>query len=72
LQGFNIATSISLIIAQRLARKLCSHCKKEIPRETLIKEGFPEERIGTFTLYEPVGCDHCNGGYKGRVGFMKW
>ncbi|WP_395598064.1 type IV-A pilus assembly ATPase PilB [Pseudomonas sp. A1437] len=71
--GFNIATSVSLIIAQRLARKLCSHCKRaiEIPRETLIKEGFPEERIGSFTIYEPVGCDHCNGGYKGRVGIYE-
>ncbi|MCU0075252.1 type IV-A pilus assembly ATPase PilB [Pseudomonas koreensis] len=71
--GFNIATSVSLIIAQRLARKLCSHCKKpiEIPRETLIKEGFPEERIGQFTIYEPSGCDHCNGGYKGRVGIYE-
>ena len=71
--GFNIATSVSLIIAQRLARKLCSHCKRaiEIPRETLIKEGFPEERIGSFTIYEPVGCDHCNGGYKGRMGIYE-
>ncbi|MFW9082601.1 type IV-A pilus assembly ATPase PilB [Pseudomonas sp. P2757] len=71
--GFNIATSVSLIIAQRLARKLCSHCKKpiEIPRETLIKEGFPAERIGSFTLYEPVGCDLCNNGYKGRIGIYE-
>ncbi|WP_095133078.1 type IV-A pilus assembly ATPase PilB [Pseudomonas sp. Irchel s3h14] len=71
--GFNIATSISLIIAQRLARKLCSHCKKpiEIPREALLREGFPEERIGSFTIYEPVGCDQCNGGYKGRVGIYE-
>ena len=71
--GFNIATSVSLIIAQRLARKLCSHCKKpiEIPRETLIKEGFPPEQIGSFTIYEPVGCDLCNGGYKGRVGIYE-
>jgi type IV pilus assembly protein PilB len=71
--GFNIATSISLIIAQRLARKLCSHCRVplDIPRETLLKEGFPEERIGTFTIYEPVGCEHCNGGYKGRVGIYE-
>ncbi|MCA4962905.1 type IV-A pilus assembly ATPase PilB [Pseudomonas sp. Y24-6] len=72
-QGFNIATSVSLIIAQRLARKLCSHCKKpiDIPREALIKEGFPEARIGSFTIYEPVGCDLCNGGYKGRVGIYE-
>ncbi|MBV4473660.1 MULTISPECIES: type IV-A pilus assembly ATPase PilB [Pseudomonas] len=71
--GFNIATSVSLIIAQRLARKLCSHCKKpiEIPPETLLREGFPEERIGSFTIYEPAGCDHCNGGYKGRVGIYE-
>ena len=73
IQGFNIATSVSLIIAQRLARKLCSQCRKpiDIPREALIKEGFPEERIGTFTIYEPVGCDQCNGGYKGRVGIYE-
>ncbi|MGF6398548.1 type IV pilus assembly protein PilB [Pseudomonas frederiksbergensis] len=73
IQGFNIATSVSLIIAQRLARKLCSHCKKpiEIPREALVKEGFPEERIGSFTIYEPVGCDQCNNGYKGRVGIYE-
>ncbi|KIF59128.1 type IV-A pilus assembly ATPase PilB [Pseudomonas koreensis] len=71
--GFNIATSVSLIIAQRLARKLCAHCKRplEIPHETLLKEGFSEERIGHFTIYEPVGCDHCNGGYKGRVGIYE-
>ena len=73
IQGFNIATSVSLIIAQRLARKLCSQCKKpiDVPREALIKEGFPEERIGAFTIYEPVGCDQCNGGYKGRVGIYE-
>ena len=72
-QGFNIATSVSLIIAQRLARKLCSHCKKpiDIPREALLKEGFPEERIGSFTIFEPVGCDLCNNGYKGRVGIYE-
>ncbi|MDO7898722.1 type IV-A pilus assembly ATPase PilB [Pseudomonas citrulli] len=68
--GFNIATAVHLIIAQRLARKLCNHCKKaiEIPDETLLKEGFPRERIGSFTIYEPVGCEQCNSGYKGRVG----
>ncbi|MFJ3371900.1 type IV-A pilus assembly ATPase PilB [Pseudomonas sp. NPDC086251] len=73
IQGFNIATSVSLIIAQRLARKLCSHCKTpiEIPREAFLKEGFPEERIGSFTIYEPVGCEHCNGGYKGRTGIYE-
>jgi type IV pilus assembly protein PilB len=71
--AFNIATAINLIIAQRLARKLCTHCKKavDIPRETLIAEGFPESQIGSFQLYSPVGCEHCNGGYKGRVGIYE-
>ncbi|MGV8921232.1 MAG: type IV-A pilus assembly ATPase PilB [Pseudomonas sp.] len=71
--AFNIATAINLIIAQRLARKLCPHCKKEadIPRETLIQEGFPEASIGTFKLYSPVGCEHCNVGYKGRIGIYE-
>ncbi|MDH4611157.1 type IV-A pilus assembly ATPase PilB [Pseudomonas sp. BN102] len=71
--AFNIATSVNLIIAQRLARKLCPHCKKElnIPREALIEEGFPEARIGTFKLYGPGGCDNCNQGYKGRVGIYE-
>jgi type IV pilus assembly protein PilB len=71
--AFNIATAINLIIAQRLARKLCPHCKKEveIPRETLIAEGFPDSKIGTFKLYSPVGCEQCNAGYKGRVGIYE-
>ncbi|SDI64552.1 type IV-A pilus assembly ATPase PilB [Pseudomonas panipatensis] len=71
--SFNLATSVNLIIAQRLARKLCPHCKKEhdVPREALLHEGFPEERIGTFTLYSPVGCENCKNGYKGRVGIYE-
>ncbi len=71
--SFNIATSVNLIIAQRLARKLCSSCKKEvqIPREALIEEGFPEDQIGKFKLYAPTGCENCNGGYKGRVGIYE-
>ncbi|MBD2835770.1 type IV-A pilus assembly ATPase PilB [Pseudomonas sp. JM0905a] len=71
--AFNIATSVNLIIAQRLARKLCVHCKKElnIPREALIEEGFPEAKLGTFKLYGPVGCENCNQGYKGRVGIYE-
>ena len=71
--AFNIATSVNLIIAQRLARKLCPSCKQEVevPRDALLKEGFPEDRIGTFKLYGPVGCDNCNGGYKGRVGIYE-
>ena len=71
--SFNIATSVNLIIAQRLARKLCSTCKKEVdvPRDTLLAEGFPEDKIGTFKIYGPVGCDNCKGGYKGRVGIYE-
>jgi type IV pilus assembly protein PilB len=73
--SFNIATSVNLIIAQRLARKLCSHCKKEvqIPREALLEEGFPEDKLGTFKIYghTPAGCENCNGGYKGRVGIYE-
>ncbi|VXC80993.1 Type 4 fimbrial assembly protein PilB [Pseudomonas sp. 8Z] len=71
--SFNIATSVNLIIAQRLARKLCSTCKKEVdvPREVLLAEGFPEDKIGTFKIYGPVGCDNCKDGYKGRVGIYE-
>ncbi|MCP5017728.1 MAG: type IV-A pilus assembly ATPase PilB [Ketobacter sp.] len=71
--AFNIATSVSLIIAQRLARRLCKHCKKplDIPKETLIAEGFKEEEMGAFTVYGPHGCDKCVNGYKGRVGIYE-
>ncbi|WP_430293291.1 type IV-A pilus assembly ATPase PilB [Pseudomonas sp. B1-22] len=71
--SFNLATSTNLIIAQRLARKLCPSCKKEhdVPRETLLHEGFPEERVGSFKLYAPVGCENCKNGYKGRVGIYE-
>lgn len=71
--AFNIATSVSLIIAQRLARRLCSHCKKpaDVPKDVLIEAGFKPEEIGTFTIYHPVGCDKCSNGYKGRVGIYE-
>ena len=70
---FNIASAVSLIIAQRLARRLCSHCKKEqdLPEKVLLDAGYSAEEIGTFTVYEAVGCDQCNGGYKGRVGIYQ-
>jgi len=70
---FNIASAVNLIIAQRLARRLCEHCKTEekIPKETLIEEGFPESEIGSFKLYKAVGCDQCDKGYKGRVGIYQ-
>jgi type IV pilus assembly protein PilB len=71
--SFNIATSVNLIIAQRLARKLCPSCKKEValPREVLLEEGFREEEIGTFKVYGPVGCENCKNGYKGRQGIYE-
>jgi type IV pilus assembly protein PilB len=73
--AFNIASSVILITAQRLARKLCTQCKKveEIPPEALIEAGFSEEEIdGTWQCFGPVGCDHCFGtGYKGRVGIYE-
>lgn len=71
--AFNLATSVNLIIAQRLARKLCNKCKRvhEVPREALLAEGFKEEEIGSFTLYQPIGCEDCNAGYRGRVGIYE-
>ncbi len=71
---FNIASAVSLIIAQRLARRLCSHCKApaDIPKQALLKEGFTEKQVDDgFTVYHPVGCDQCNDGYKGRVGIYQ-
>jgi type IV pilus assembly protein PilB len=70
---YNIASTVSLIIAQRLARRLCSNCKKpvNIPREALIDEGFKADEISTLKIYGPVGCDQCHEGYKGRVGIYQ-
>ena len=68
---FNIASSVILITAQRLARRLCPNCKQpaDIPMENLLQAGFKEEDIdGSWTPYKPVGCSMCNNGYKGRVG----
>jgi type IV pilus assembly protein PilB len=71
--AYNIASSVNLIIAQRLARRLCKLCKRraEIPREELIREGFRADEIDSLELYEPTGCDQCNEGYKGRVGIYQ-
>jgi type IV pilus assembly protein PilB len=71
---FNIASSVILITAQRLARRLCTVCKApaDIPHDTLVEAGFKEEDIdGTWTPYRPVGCSACNNGYKGRVGIYQ-
>ncbi len=70
---FNIASSIHLIVAQRLARRLCEKCKRpsNVPAEVLQEFGFKEEEIGRFTVYEPCGCSECSHGYKGRVGIYQ-
>jgi len=73
--SFNIATSVSLIIAQRLARRLCENCKKPvtIPEAALVEEGFGPEQLKNLHLHEanPEGCSKCNRGYKGRVGIYE-
>jgi len=70
---FNIATAVSLIVAQRLARRLCPHCKQAtyVPPEALVAEGFCEDEVGDITVYKAMGCDKCNDGYKGRVGIYQ-
>ena len=71
---FNIASSVILITAQRLARRLCPVCKApaDIPHEALLEAGYPEEDLdGSWVTYRPVGCSACNNGYKGRVGIYQ-
>lgn len=72
--SFNIASSVSLIIAQRLVRRLCPHCKivlDDITHESLIELGFKEDEVKTIKVYKPVGCNMCTKGYKGRVGLFE-
>jgi type IV pilus assembly protein PilB len=71
---YAIATSVNLIIAQRLARRLCSQCKQpmDIPEEALLKEGFTHEDVkGGLRIFAPKGCSACTDGYKGRVGIYQ-
>jgi type IV pilus assembly protein PilB len=72
---FNIASSVNIITAQRLARKLCPQCKRpeDIPPEALIRAGFREQDLdGSWQPFGPIGCDHCKGtGYKGRIGIYE-
>jgi type IV pilus assembly protein PilB len=73
-QPYAIATSVALIIAQRLARKLCNTCKAplDLPSEALLKEGFSADDVEKgLKLYKPVGCGNCTDGYKGRVGIYQ-
>ncbi|QIZ78549.1 type IV-A pilus assembly ATPase PilB [Ferrimonas lipolytica] len=72
--AYNIASSVSLIIAQRLGRKLCPNCKQpeQIPSIELLQAGFSHQQIDAgITLFKPKGCDNCNGGYKGRIGLYE-
>jgi type IV pilus assembly protein PilB len=68
--SYNVASSVSIIIAQRLARRLCSRCKVEdvVPEHELEKQGFTPVQLSDMKLFKPVGCELCTGGYKGRVG----
>ncbi|HDS1198828.1 type IV-A pilus assembly ATPase PilB [Shewanella algae] len=72
--GYNIASSVNLIIAQRLARRLCPECRQpeDIPEHELLQLGFTQQQINAgFTPYKPCGCEFCSGGYKGRVGIYE-
>ena len=73
--SFNIATSVNLVIAQRLARRLCSHCKAtvDVPKQSLLEMGFTEQDLAhpDFKIYQPIGCNECREGYKGRVGIYE-
>jgi type IV pilus assembly protein PilB len=73
IEPFNIASSINLIVAQRLARRLCGFCKQvaNYPDAVWINAGFSQAEIGQLTLYEAGGCEHCNHGYKGRIGIYQ-
>ncbi len=72
---FNITSSVSLVIAQRLARRLCPNCKRPaepLPDNALLAEGFTSDEIHAgLTLYDAVGCDECTAGYKGRTGIYE-
>ena len=71
--AYNIASTVNLIVAQRLARRLCKHCKQPliISPEILIKEGFQEQELSNLIIYGPRGCDQCASGYRGRVGIYQ-
>ena len=71
--SYNVASSVSIIIAQRLARRLCPQCKEEevLSEMQLAEQGFPAEQLNEIKLFKPIGCTHCTGGYKGRVGIYE-
>ncbi|MEH6455013.1 MAG: type IV-A pilus assembly ATPase PilB [Cocleimonas sp.] len=72
--AFNIASAVHLIVAQRLARRLCKTCKslvEDVPKQALVQLGFDEKEVDSIEIYEPVGCGDCSHGYKGRVGIYQ-
>lgn len=73
--SFNIATSVNLVIAQRLARRLCSQCKApvDVPKQSLLELGFTEQDLANpdLQIFQPIGCAECREGYKGRVGIYE-
>jgi type IV pilus assembly protein PilB len=73
IEPFNIVSAVNLIMAQRLARRLCEHCKKpaDYPARALISAGFKEEELDNLKIFSSVGCEHCTNGYKGRVGIYQ-
>ena len=71
--AYNLGSTVSLIIAQRLARKLCEYCKEsiELPEKVLIGEGYRQQQLADLQLFRAVGCSHCREGYRGRIGFYE-
>jgi len=71
--SYNVASSVSIIIAQRLARRLCPQCKthESLSQIQLAEQGFPADKLSEIKLFKPVGCEQCTGGYKGRVGIYE-
>ncbi len=71
--AFNIISAVNLIMAQRLGRRLCEHCKVPVtlPDKVLLNAGFKQEELRDLTMFSAVGCDHCTNGYKGRVGIYQ-
>ncbi|MAZ44618.1 MAG: type IV-A pilus assembly ATPase PilB [Legionellales bacterium] len=70
---YNLATALSLVIAQRLARRLCQACRHpvDVPKQALLDAGYNDDELDTVQLYQPIGCDECSEGYKGRVGLYE-
>ena len=70
---FNIASSVSLVIAQRLVRRLCDSCRDRVtyPEEALLQAGFDEAELDSLEIYEAVGCSGCTSGYRGRTGIFE-